>query len=83
MSHPDTTSAGGLVPTVTDNAFSLGLIRNKQVGISFAPATSTSDANGQLTFGGIDQSKFIGPLHTVSVLISVSLSHSDLESCPN
>ena len=58
----DTTSAGGLVPTVTDNAFSLGLLDTKEVGISFAPTSSLSDANGELTFGGIDSSKYIGDI---------------------
>ena len=63
----DTTAGGGTVPTVTDNAFAQGLLASKEVGISFAPTTSTSDPNGQLTFGGVDTSKFIGPLTTVFV----------------
>ncbi|KIP05511.1 hypothetical protein PHLGIDRAFT_119740 [Phlebiopsis gigantea 11061_1 CR5-6] len=63
----DTTSAGGTVPTVTDNAFTQGLLASKEVGISFAPTTNESDPNGQLTFGGIDTSKFTGSLTTVPI----------------
>lgn len=67
LSLAGTTSGGGSVPTVVDNAFSLGLIPKKQVGISFEPTTTTSSTNGELTFGGTDTSKFTGPLTTVSV----------------
>ena len=63
----DTTSGGGLVPTVTDNAFSLGLIDAHEVGISFEPSNQISATNGELTFGGIDPSKFTGDLHFVYV----------------
>ena len=53
------------IPTVTDNAFSQGLIPNKQLGVSFEPTTSLSITNGELIFGGIDTSKFTGELTTV------------------
>ncbi len=86
----DTTSGGGTVPTVTDNAFTLGLIGTKEVGISLEPTTSLSVTNGELVFGGIDTSKFTGNLLSVSVsviphyavvfsLINV-LSHSPITS---
>lgn len=68
LADTGTTSAGGLVPTVTDNLFSAGLIGAKQVGISFEPTTSLSVTNGELTFGGVDPSKFNGTLHTLYVL---------------
>ncbi|EMD36747.1 hypothetical protein CERSUDRAFT_123806 [Gelatoporia subvermispora B] len=56
------------VPTVTDNAFSQGLISAHEVGISFEP-TSTTDpfTNGELTFGGIDSRKFTGPITFVPI----------------
>ncbi len=57
-----TTSGGGTIPTVTDNAFSLGLIDSKVVGISFAPSNSVSSTNGELIFGGTDPSKFLGDI---------------------
>ena len=67
ISLSGTTSDGNSVPTVTDNAFSLGLLDTKEVGISFAPTTSLNDANGELTFGGVDTSKFDGELTFVYV----------------
>ncbi|PSR75643.1 hypothetical protein PHLCEN_2v8934 [Hermanssonia centrifuga] len=63
----DTTSGGGTVPTVTDNAFTLGLIGTKEVGISLEPTTSLSVTNGELVFGGIDTSKFTGNLLSVPI----------------
>ncbi|KAI0797265.1 aspartic proteinase precursor [Irpex lacteus] len=62
-----TTSDGNPVPTVTDNAFTAGLIGARQVGVSFEPTTSLSITNGELSFGGADPSKFTGSLHTVPV----------------
>lgn len=65
LNFAGTTSAGGLVPTVTDNLFELGIIGAKQVGVSFEPTTTESITNGELTFGGVDTSKFSGTLHTL------------------
>ncbi|KAI0922513.1 hypothetical protein AcW1_002869 [Taiwanofungus camphoratus] len=50
------------IPTVTDNAYSQGLISAYEVGISFEPTTSTSSTNGELTFGGTDSSKYTGSI---------------------
>ncbi|CDO77365.1 hypothetical protein BN946_scf184787.g14 [Trametes cinnabarina] len=55
------------IPTVTDSAFSQGLIPQHMISISFEPTTSVDDANGELTFGGIDSSKFNGPLEFVPI----------------
>ncbi|KAI0365370.1 family A1 protease [Pilatotrama ljubarskyi] len=55
------------IPTVTDNAFSQGLIPEHLVAISFEPTTTLDNTNGELTFGGIDNSKFTGPLHFVPI----------------
>ncbi|KAI0649650.1 family A1 protease [Trametes meyenii] len=55
------------LPTVTDNAFSQGLIPQHLVGISFEPSSSLNNANGELTFGGVDSSKFTGPLNFVPI----------------
>ncbi|RDX48863.1 family A1 protease [Lentinus brumalis] len=55
------------IPTVTDNAYSQGLIHNKKIGISFEPTTSDLDTNGELTFGGVNENKFTGPLHFVPI----------------
>ncbi|EKM61875.1 uncharacterized protein PHACADRAFT_248776 [Phanerochaete carnosa HHB-10118-sp] len=63
----DTTTGLGTVPTVTDNAFSQGLITSKEVGISFTPSNQTTATNGELTFGGIDSSKFVGEITFVPI----------------
>ncbi|EKM61852.1 uncharacterized protein PHACADRAFT_83207 [Phanerochaete carnosa HHB-10118-sp] len=63
----NTTMDGGTVPTVLDNAFSLGLLDSKEIGISFEPTTTVSSTNGELTFGGIDSSKFTGDLLFVPI----------------
>ena len=53
------------VPTVTDTAWDLGLLNNHAVGISFEPSQQVDNTNGELTFGGVDESKFIQPLSYV------------------
>ncbi|KAI0342244.1 acid protease [Trametopsis cervina] len=60
-----TTSSGNLVPTVIDTAFTLNLIPNKQVGVSFEPTNTAGAVNGELTLGGADASKFTSALHSV------------------
>ena len=60
---PDTTSGGGTVPTVTDNAQNLGLLNEYMVVISFEPLNLTNLNNGELTFGVVDHSKFNGTLN--------------------
>ncbi|KAI0819363.1 acid protease [Trametes gibbosa] len=55
------------IPTVVDNAFTQGLISAHEIGISFAPTQSLEDTNGELTFGGIDETKFTGPLTFVPI----------------
>lgn len=60
-----TVSDGQIVPTVTDNAFSQGLISADVLGISFSPASS--GANGVLNLGGTDSSRFTGSLNFVYV----------------
>ncbi|KAJ8696003.1 hypothetical protein PTI98_005906 [Pleurotus ostreatus] len=62
-----TTQGGGLVPTVTDNLFSSGIISANQIGISFNPTTTVVSPNGELTWGGVDTSKFTGGLTFVPV----------------
>ena len=53
------------VPTVTDNLSSQNKISSETIGISFNPTTSlssSSSSNGELTFGGVDQSKYTGSI---------------------
>ncbi|KII86951.1 hypothetical protein PLICRDRAFT_113595 [Plicaturopsis crispa FD-325 SS-3] len=49
------------VNTVTGNLFSQGKIPSNQVGIFFAPQSS-SDSSGEMMFGGTDSSKFTGSI---------------------
>ncbi|KAF8266290.1 aspartic peptidase domain-containing protein [Lactarius quietus] len=53
---------GSSIPTVTDNLYSQGAIQSDLVSVSFEPTTSSSDRNGELTFGGTDSTKFTGPI---------------------
>ena len=52
---------------MTDNLLSQGTIDTEVLAVSFEPATSDSDANGELTFGGTDSSKFTGDIAYVYV----------------
>jgi hypothetical protein len=52
-----TTTSGLKVPTIADNLHTQGAITTESIGIYFAPTTSKSITNGELTFGGIDSSK--------------------------
>ena len=55
LSCPDTTSAGGLVPTVTDNLFSQGTISADVLGVLLNPSNSSNQEwVGELSFGGPD-----------------------------
>jgi hypothetical protein len=40
-----------------DNLYSQGTISTEAIGIYYAPATSDHDFNGELYFGGVDESK--------------------------
>ncbi|TFK51248.1 aspartic proteinase [Heliocybe sulcata] len=62
-----TVSGVSSVPTVTDNLYSQGTISTEAIGIYFAPTTSESVANGELTFGGADSSKYTGSLRYTSL----------------
>jgi len=62
-----TLSSGGNIPTVTDNLAKAGTISANSIGVSYAPPTSESDTNGELTFGGTDSSKFTGDITFVPI----------------
>ena len=62
-----TVSDGQRVPTVLDNAFEQGAITAEAIGISFEPAVNGSAANGLLTFGGSDSSRYVGDVNTMCV----------------
>ncbi|KAK7468930.1 hypothetical protein VKT23_003425 [Stygiomarasmius scandens] len=52
-----TVSQEGQIPTVTDNLLSQGTISTESIGIFYQPTTEENLANGELTFGGVDESK--------------------------
>ncbi|KAI0816930.1 aspartic peptidase A1 [Trametes gibbosa] len=51
-----------IIPTVTDNAWRMGLLNSYELGISFTPSGELEQTNGELTFGGVDRTKYIGEL---------------------
>ncbi|GAB5587373.1 hypothetical protein Unana1_02273 [Umbelopsis nana] len=55
------------VPTVQNNLYNDGTIDKNVIGIAFAPTSIQNDNNGQITFGGVDNTKFIGLLNYVNV----------------
>ncbi|KAM6501325.1 acid protease [Amanita muscaria] len=50
------------IPTVVDNAFAKKLISTKSTAISFSPHGTMSN-KGELTWGGVDTSKFTGSIN--------------------
>lgn len=57
-------SVSGLstVPTVPDNLLAQHSVSSEVVSIFFAPTTVTSTTNGELSFGGVDASKYSGAI---------------------
>ncbi|KAI8996661.1 aspartic peptidase A1 [Trametes punicea] len=51
--------------TVIDNAWDAGSLSVYEVGISFHPSQYINQKNGELTFGGVDPSKYRGSLQYV------------------
>ncbi|KIJ40038.1 hypothetical protein M422DRAFT_257106 [Sphaerobolus stellatus SS14] len=64
---PDTTTS---VSTVTDNLSNQRIISTPLLAVSFEPTNSQAITNGELTFGGIDSSKFIGNITYVPITSS-------------
>ena len=60
----NTVSGKSTVPTFLDNLKSQGSISTEVLGVSFRPesGSDTDDANGELTLGGTDSSKYSGTL---------------------
>ncbi|CAK5284004.1 unnamed protein product [Mycena citricolor] len=62
-----TVSGATSVPTVTDNLFAQGTIPAESISISYVPTTAAGVANGELTFGGMDATKFTGQITWVPI----------------
>ena len=50
------------VPTVTDNLKSQNKISTEIIGVSYNPTNMYTTTNGELTFGGVDSSKYTGAI---------------------
>jgi hypothetical protein len=61
------TTCGKIIPTIMDNLFNQKKIPANQYALSFQPSSTKSDPNGEITFGGIDESKFTGALSYVPI----------------
>jgi hypothetical protein len=59
-----TVSNANTVPTFMDNLYSQGSISSEVLGVYFKPesGSDSDDANGELTLGGADSSKYTGAL---------------------
>ncbi|KAL0574946.1 hypothetical protein V5O48_007020 [Marasmius crinis-equi] len=57
------------VPTVTDNLVKEGIIKQESIGIFYAPTPADSKdlANGEMTFGGVDETKITAPVKYVPI----------------
>jgi len=53
------------IPTITDNLFSQGTISANMIGVSYLPVNTPT--LGEISFGGIDNQKIVGPLITVPI----------------
>ncbi|KAJ7030601.1 aspartic peptidase domain-containing protein [Mycena alexandri] len=60
----DTVTGATEVPTFLQTLVSEGVITDNILGVSFAPLTGSSEssANGELTFGGVDDSAYTGDI---------------------
>ncbi|KAJ6611442.1 acid protease [Mycena sp. CBHHK59/15] len=63
---PDSSNKDGIL-TVTDNLLKQKLISSECIGVSYVPTTSADAANGSLSFGGPDSSKYTGKLNYVPI----------------
>lgn len=55
------------IPTVVDNLFTQGIISSNEFGIFFQPVVSRHETTGEITFGGVDSSRFNGDIGYVPI----------------
>ncbi|KAH7925602.1 acid protease [Leucogyrophana mollusca] len=55
------------VPTVTDNLYAQGSITSDSLGISYEPSSTVDAINGELTFGGTDNTRYTGEINFVPI----------------
>jgi hypothetical protein len=61
-SSSGTVSGMDVVSTITDSLYAQGTISSAVLGFSMQPTNTTSQANGELTFGGVDPSRYTGSI---------------------
>ncbi|GJJ75051.1 hypothetical protein EMPS_07409 [Entomortierella parvispora] len=63
------TATGSVVPTPPENLYFAHIIKSNVVGVWFQPITngSTQETNGEITFGGVDPTKFLGRITYVPI----------------
>ena len=62
---------------VTDNLFAQGTIPQNLIAISFQPSSTGHEANGAITFGGADNTKYTGAINYAYVF---SVVQSNVEA---
>ncbi|KAJ8593943.1 acid protease [Rhizopogon salebrosus TDB-379] len=53
------------VPTVTDNLYAQGTISSNSIGVFYEPSSTANVTNGEITFGGTDNTKYTGEINFV------------------
>ena len=48
------------MPTVTDNLYAQGTISSNSIGVFYEPSSTANVTNGEITFGGTDNTKLEG-----------------------
>ncbi|KAF9153771.1 hypothetical protein BGX20_004833 [Mortierella sp. AD010] len=63
------TSKGENIPTPVDNLYAAGDIASDVIGVYFKPITDggSEETNGEITFGGVDSTKYTGSITYVPV----------------
>ena len=61
------------IPTVVDSAFKQGLIDDQVISVYFQPTTKEEDQNGELIWGGVDDSKHTGDIKYTYVSFPILL----------
>ncbi|KAF9486195.1 aspartic peptidase A1 [Pholiota conissans] len=55
------------IPTITDNLYTDKVIADNSIGIFFHPTNVAEDLNGQITWGGVDNSKYTGDITYIPI----------------
>ncbi|KAF9245850.1 aspartic peptidase domain-containing protein [Melanogaster broomeanus] len=70
-----TNSPSTLIPTVIENLYTQGAIAQMVVSVFFAPTTTQTSTNGELTFGGVDTTKYTSTLTYIPLTTTYPASY--------